>query len=383
MIFGGAVVVQKPDRPYTHLLGDRFPDGEGFIAAVPHLVSELPAKIGLSAAALDGSVDSLEHVDRASRRRGGEGWLEDATVLAPLVAYVGEVLRNATGGEWAIRQRDGQDWEPIVVDEQRRQYSTCVIYKELLERGSVYAAISWQVESPEKPGPRRRSGMFADRVPPVAAATGSLGDAPAGGYEVSKRYGDGRPWVVVFNQDVDVGGFPFKAGSEAWFERNGEMIGGMLSRPHTIEDVRFEPGTSVRYDKGPTGRTWLSDAKLGADQEVRGLRCRGGTNVLFGSKRQVNGATLAVDQTIGNVPCAADEFTTFHTDGRVSTAQLSEDFEVSGHLIPKGSGVGLDKRGRLKYAGLARDLAIGGRVHQAGTLVWFDADGHVTRTDRH
>jgi hypothetical protein len=378
-----AKVEEVKNRTQTHPLGVRFAGGEDFIAVVPQLVSELPGKIGLSVAVLDGSVASLEHVDRAARRQGGGTWLDDATVLAPLVAYVGEVMRNATGGDWAIRRRPGQDWEAIVVDQQRRQYSTCAIFKELLEEGSVYAAIQYQVEPPEAPASRPRAGIFAGREPRIAGATGPLGKAPAGTYEVTKRHGDGRPWCVVFNHDVEVGGFPFKAGSEAWFTRRGEAAGGTFSRPHTIEDVRFDRGTFVSYDKGPTGRIWLGSARLAVDQDVRGLRCQGGTDVQFGSKRQVDGATLAEDQVIGGVPCLAGQFVSFHKDGRVQSGFLSEDYAVSGHVIPKGSWIGLDKRGRLEAATLAGDHAIGGVVHRAGTLVWFDADGHVTRAERY
>jgi hypothetical protein len=66
-------------------------------------------------------------------------------ILAPLIAYVGEVMRNATGGTWAIRTTPGQDWEPVIVSADGRRYSTFVIFKELLERGSVRAAIHYEI----------------------------------------------------------------------------------------------------------------------------------------------------------------------------------------------------------------------------------------------
>ena len=120
---------------------------------------------------------------------------------------------------------------------------------------------------------------------------------------MTKRYGDGRPWGVSFDRDVETEGFPFSAGTEAWFKRSGEIIIGVLSTPRSFGPFQFPAGTLVRFYTGHRdGR--VSDVKLGADQEVQGLPCKGGTNVFFRfHKRQpyVSGATLAADHEIDGV----------------------------------------------------------------------------------
>src|SRR5690242_6046960 len=78
-------VHRRASQPAGHPLGTAFPNGAGFIAAVPALVAELPGKLGIPADALDGSVDGLEKLDRAARRLGGQECLDNPTILAPLV----------------------------------------------------------------------------------------------------------------------------------------------------------------------------------------------------------------------------------------------------------------------------------------------------------
>jgi hypothetical protein len=45
----------------------------------------------------------MDHIDRAAARFGGPECLDDPTILAPIVAYVGEVMRDATSGHWELR----------------------------------------------------------------------------------------------------------------------------------------------------------------------------------------------------------------------------------------------------------------------------------------
>jgi hypothetical protein len=91
-----------------HPLGERFPNGAGFIDAVPSLIAELPANLGLRAAAFDGSVDGLTRFDRALRVIGGQACLEDPGILGGLVTHVGEVIRNVAGGDWTIDNNPGR-----------------------------------------------------------------------------------------------------------------------------------------------------------------------------------------------------------------------------------------------------------------------------------
>src|SRR4029077_11618602 len=94
------LIEERGKRPLEHPLGTRFRNGTGFVDAVPSLVQELLQKLKIPPEVLDGSIDGLGPLDRAVQRIGGQECLDDPTILAPLVAYIGEVIRNVTGGDW-------------------------------------------------------------------------------------------------------------------------------------------------------------------------------------------------------------------------------------------------------------------------------------------
>lgn len=113
-------------------LATLLPQERAFIEHVPALVSELSVQLGIPAEALDGSESSLGLVERRLRREPERHF--DPARVAPLVGYVGEVLRKATDGRWDMRFReDTQDWEPYIVA-RGRSYEPLVIFKELVER---------------------------------------------------------------------------------------------------------------------------------------------------------------------------------------------------------------------------------------------------------
>lgn len=105
--------------------------------------------LNLAPQVLSGTVESLEHIDKVARHLQVD--LDDPTILAPIVAYVGEVLRRATDGRWAIRGLElygGDDmsqWEPVIVGANGHDYHTFVAFKELLEDGSIHAVISFEL----------------------------------------------------------------------------------------------------------------------------------------------------------------------------------------------------------------------------------------------
>lgn len=113
-----------------------FPQGEGFVEQVPQLVVQLSGLLKLDATDLDGSESSLDKVDKALRRLRPQQLLTPE-IFAPLTAYVGEVLRNKTKGQWEMRRGTDADrtWEPWIVDPSGRAYAPFGIYKELLEYG--------------------------------------------------------------------------------------------------------------------------------------------------------------------------------------------------------------------------------------------------------
>src|SRR5215467_4574928 len=137
---------------WQHPLGTEFCDGQAFIEAVPQLVQQLPAKLRLKAVNLNRSLESLDHIDRATARLGGPECLDDPVILAPIVAYVGEVMRQATDGHWEVRPWQGRAgenaWQPVIVSANGQEYPTFVVFKELLESGSIRARISYDVARP-------------------------------------------------------------------------------------------------------------------------------------------------------------------------------------------------------------------------------------------
>src|SRR5205823_4624312 len=87
-------------EPPKHILEGLFHYGETFPREVPRLITQLASDTGLALADLDSTVESLERVERSFRRKGGARSFLTESRFPPVVAYVGEVLRNATTGEW-------------------------------------------------------------------------------------------------------------------------------------------------------------------------------------------------------------------------------------------------------------------------------------------
>jgi hypothetical protein len=112
-----------------HPLRD-LPDGRTFGERASALAAELAAQ----ARGLDGTEPSLDGVDRLVRRRGAAE-SQRPEQLQRLVAYVGEVIRGITGGEWTAELAgDGETWEPCVVEPDGRRHSVFgLVFAELHE----------------------------------------------------------------------------------------------------------------------------------------------------------------------------------------------------------------------------------------------------------
>jgi hypothetical protein len=120
------------------------PQGQSFAEQVPELVRQLATLLKIESAQLDGSEVSLDHVDKGMRRLRPQRILTPE-VFAPLTAYVGEVIRNATHGRWEMRRGSDVDrtWEPWVVDPSGRSCAPFIIYKDLLEYGRSASLRGW------------------------------------------------------------------------------------------------------------------------------------------------------------------------------------------------------------------------------------------------
>ena len=120
-----------------HFLTGLLPHGQGFIDAVPVLLDALPQILRIDRATLDKSRGSLDAIDKAMRRLGYDCVL-DPNVIAPLIAYVGEVVRAATNGSWEMRlASDDETWEPWVVATGGEAYGIFFFVGEIINTGRV------------------------------------------------------------------------------------------------------------------------------------------------------------------------------------------------------------------------------------------------------
>jgi hypothetical protein len=122
---------------------EMLPQGEGFAAAVPELLRDAPARLGIDAAALDFSVESVAFADKAVRRLGRTK-ASSPEVFPSLLAYIGEVVRRrvADGRRWEMRLGDdGRTWEPWIVD----------------TRGNHFPVLGINVQLSDDDGPRASS----------------------------------------------------------------------------------------------------------------------------------------------------------------------------------------------------------------------------------
>jgi len=114
---------------------DVLPQAERFRNDIQDMIAELPTLLGIDAALLDFSDESLNIIDDAIRRLGSERILTPE-IFPSLTAYVGEVIRRQVNGSWEVRTtRGGTCHEPDIVDPTGGRYGLLRIYKQLLEYG--------------------------------------------------------------------------------------------------------------------------------------------------------------------------------------------------------------------------------------------------------
>jgi len=124
-------------------------DGTVLLEDVPvdmliFLEGQLAELLKIEPADFDGSEASLDQVDKGLRQLRHQKLLSPK-VFGPLVAYVGEVIRNRTQGRWEMRRGADVDrtWEPWIVDPSGRSCPPFAIYKELLEYGRSASLRGW------------------------------------------------------------------------------------------------------------------------------------------------------------------------------------------------------------------------------------------------
>ena len=313
------------------------------------LVGQLRSTMSRPTEELDFSYQSLDAVSAYVEEIGIEQ--AEREIYDHLVAYVGEVLRLRIHGHWAVNDRDWQPYPYLVGAMHDPVMPINVVQQELSGLVPVNLRLAAANEVRRKRKPPGEVAAAATGVRP-APPKGVLASLPADAYEVTKRWADGRPWFVIFKTDVEVAGIPCRVG-EAWFDRKGDLIGAMLAREWLFGTRRFGAGSFFRFYSGrEDGR--LNDVKLGADQEVDGLPCLGGTVVWFHPNQRVSSLHLASDRDVDGIPCASGDnlilALNFHQNGRLASAVLAREHVVAGQRYERGTLLRFDREGWLIHA---------------------------------
>ena len=319
------------------------------ISNVDALVAQLRSTMSRTPDDLDLSYRSLDLVSEYIEGVGIERAQQE--LYDQLVAYVGEVLRLRIHGRWDINTDHRQPYPYLVGSMYDPVMPINVLWGEL----SGYAPANLRAAAANEARRQRKPpGLVADAAASVrpAAPRGVLATLPVDAYEVTKRWADGRPWFVIFKRDVEVAGVPCRRG-EAWFDRKGSLIGAALSREFQFGTRRFSTDSFFRYySSQENGR--LNDVKLGADQEIDGLPCRGGTLVWFHPNQRVSSLHLASDRGVDGIPCASGMelhwALNFHKNGRLSAAVLAREHVLAGRTFSRGTHVSFDEKGHLVSA---------------------------------
>jgi len=334
-------------------------------ANIDTLVAELRSKMLRTEHDLDFSYQSLDLVSAFVESIGIERAQQE--LYDHLVAYVGEVLRLRIKGHWEVNTRVSRPYPYLEEPLHDPTMPINVVWHGLsgLTPVDLRAAASNEVRRTRKP-----PGLVADLITDVrpAAPKGVLATLPPDAYEVRKRWADGRPWFVVFRHDVEVAGIPCRG--EAWFTRTGDLIGATLSREWTFGTRQFGANSTFRYYRGrEDGR--LNDVKLGADQDVDGLPCLGGTLVWFHPNQRLSLLHLASDRDVDGIPCASGQdlhlALHFHPNGRLAAAVLAREHVLMGREFPRGTHISLDDKGHLVH--VAPSERPGHRWHPGGSAL--------------
>jgi len=133
-----------------HVLEGLLPQGAHFVEAVPSLIDGLAKRLGIPREALDGSWRSLHLVDDAinKKTRSRSYILKRPNYFAEIIAYCGEVLRKASGGEWVLNDLGNGTFEPLIIKGDRQMNPYIEAYKNIheRERGGISLAVYVSVE---------------------------------------------------------------------------------------------------------------------------------------------------------------------------------------------------------------------------------------------
>ena len=114
--------------------------------------------------------------------------------------------------------------------------------------------------------------------------------------------------------------------------------------PYRVHDILLVSSLYDSFTLQEDGR--LNDVTLGADQEIDGLPCLGGTLVWFHPNQRVSSLHLASDRDVDGIPCAGGKdlllALNFHPNGCLAGATLSREHVLIGRRFPRRTHVSFD-----------------------------------------
>ncbi len=139
----------------VHILYNQIPSRERFIQEIPRLISRLAKEFEVDLSELDNTLESLLIIDQAIESKNRQNYIDNSNkrILGSLIAYVGEVIKTAINGEWLIKQNNGANWEPVIVDPSGETSSFYItVFDELYEaeESSFHDIASMLIESHQR-----------------------------------------------------------------------------------------------------------------------------------------------------------------------------------------------------------------------------------------
>ncbi|MBC7870526.1 MAG: hypothetical protein H7Y09_06775, partial [Chitinophagaceae bacterium] len=126
-------------RGWRHILKGRPLYGQDFIDHVPELIDQLAENFKIPRNELDMSAGSLKKVEAKAKRFGREKCLLPE-YFAPLVAYIGEMMRQEINGRWVmiLSTRDKEVWEPWIVDSKDLYCNSWSALYDMFSEGGIW-----------------------------------------------------------------------------------------------------------------------------------------------------------------------------------------------------------------------------------------------------
>lgn len=199
----------------------------------------------------------------------------------------------------------------------------------------------------------------------------------------------GRGWdtlSVYLPANTTIQGHPFKAGTEVYYSRRGQIISAILSEPTTLQGTDFPGGTIIHfYRDGCIEWASLSENAKLAPQQPHLPSLTVARAIFYYHNGNIKETTLARATTLQEQVLAAGTAIHLSSDGLLVWAQLSEPTPIlsSGSELTgaAGSCASFYRNGAINSITLGSPASIGDYHFPADSLLHFDSGGRLVRAE--